>query len=111
MQSESSYGSSGDNYLFLEVDDFHNNFQTDSIVSTNASSYMGKNILARIVLNTGSFTVVQNNLSDGVFKRREYLGPVRIEKIHVRLLNKFGEVVDLTHNDFSFALQFITIYS
>lgn len=111
IQSESSYGSSADNYLFLEVDDFHNNFQTDSIVSTNASSYMGKNILARVVLNAGSFVVVQNNLSDGVFKKREYLGPVRIEKINVRLLNKFGDVVDLTHNDFSFALQFTTLYS
>jgi hypothetical protein len=111
LQSESSYGSSADNYLFLEVDDFHNNFQTDSIVSTNASSYMGKNILARVVLNAGSFVVVQNNLSDGVFKKREYLGPVRIEKINVRLLNKFGDVVDLTHNDFSFALQFTTLYS
>ena len=72
---------------------------------------MGKNILARIVLNGGNFVVVQNNLSDGVLKKREYLGPVRIEKIQVRLLNKFGEVVDLTHNDFSFSLHFTRIYS
>lgn len=111
VQSESSFGSSVDNYLFLEIDDFHNNFQTDSIVSTNASSYMGKNILGRVVLNSGSFTIVHNNLSDGVFKKRDYFGPVRIEKIHVRLLNKFGDVVDLTNNDFSFTLQFNTIYS
>lgn len=111
VQGESCYRSSADNYLFLEIDDFHNNFQTDSIISTNASSYMGKNILARIVLNAGNFVVVQNNLSDGVLKKREYLGPVRIEKIQVRLLNKFGEVVDLTHNDFSFSLHFTSIYS
>jgi hypothetical protein len=111
LKSESSFGSSVDNYLFLEIDDFHNNFQTDSIVSTNANSYMGKNILGRVVLGSGSFTIVQNNLSDGVFKKREYFGPVRIEKIHIRLLNKFGDVVDLTNNDFSFTLQFNTIYS
>lgn len=111
LQGESSYGSGVDHYLFLEIDDFHNNFQTDSIISTNASSFMGKNILARIVLSAGSFVVVQNNASDGVFKKREYLGPVRIEKIQVRLLNKYGDVVDLNHNDFSFSLQFTTIYS
>ena len=109
--SEASFGSSGANYLFLEVDDFHNNFQTDTVVSTNATSYIGKNILARITLTAGTLSIFQNNGNDGCFKKREYLGPVRIEKLHFRLLNKFGEPVDLTHNDFSFALEFVTIYS
>jgi hypothetical protein len=111
LESESSYGSAVDNYLFLEVDDFHNNFQTDTVVSSNAASYIGQNVLARIVLNGGVFTIVQNNGNDGCFKKREYLGPVRVERLHFRLLNKFGDVVDLTHNDFSFALEFTTIYS
>ena len=109
--SETSYGSSEDSYLFLEVDDFHNNFQTDTVISTNATSYVGKNILARVVLNAGSLRLVQNNGNDGMFKKREYLGPVRIERLHFRLLNKFGDVVDLTYNNFSFALEFVTIYS
>ena len=109
--SESSYGSGVDNYLFLEVDDFHNNFQTDTVISTNATSYLGKNILARVIMNGGAFTIIQNSGNDGMFKKREYLGPVRIEKLHFRLLNKYGEVVDLTHNDFSFSLEFITIYA
>jgi hypothetical protein len=108
--SESSYGSGVDNYLFLEVDDFHNNFQTDTVISTNATSYLGKNILARVIINGGAFTIIQNSGNDGIFKKREYLGPVRVEKLHFRLLNKFGEVVDLTHNDFSFSLEFVTIY-
>jgi hypothetical protein len=111
VQSEASYGSSENNYLFLEVDDFHNNFQTDTVISTNATSYVGKNILARIVLNAGQLRLIQNNAKDGVFRNRDYLGPVRIERLHFRLLNKFGEVVDLTYNDFSFALEFVTIYS
>jgi len=109
--SESSYGSNVDNYLFLEVDDFHNNFQTDTIISTNSTSYVGKNILARIVLNGGSFTIIQNNGNDGMFKKREYLGPVRIERLNFRLLDKHGDVVDLISNDYSFALEFTTIYS
>ena len=109
--SESSFGTGVDNYLFLEVDDFHNNFQTDTVISTNATSYMGKNILARIVLNSGPNTIILNNGSDGIFRKREYLGPVRIERLHFRLLNRFGDVVDLTHNDFSFALEFVTVYS
>ena len=33
LKSESSYGSSVTNYVFLEVDDFHNNFPTNTIIS------------------------------------------------------------------------------
>ena len=109
IMSECALQSSIDNYLFLEVDDFHNNFQTDTIISTNATSYLGKNILARVVLNMTGNT--NNNANDGMFKKREYLGPVRIEKLHFRLLNKFGDTIDLGLNDFSFALEFVTIYS
>ena len=109
--SESSFGSTIDNYLFLEIDDFQNNFQTDTIISATSQSYLGKNILARVVLTSGFSNVVQNVPADGIFKLREYFGPVRLERLHVRLLNKFGDVVDLNRNDFSFVLEFKTIYS
>lgn len=91
------------NYVFLEVDDFQNNFQTDTVISTNGMSYMGNNLLGRVLLN---------NFNDHlVFKKREYFGPVRIDKLHFRLLTRFGEVVDLGGADFSFVLEFTTVYS
>lgn len=109
--SESMFGSVVDNYLFLEVDDFHNNFQTDTIQSSIGMSYIGNNLLGRITLNSGAFTIVESYPSDGVFRKREYFGPVRLERLHVRLLNRYGEVVHLNGNDFSFVLEFESIYS
>jgi len=110
------------NYVFLEVEDFNNNFQTDTVISTNSASspfdinysgnaanYMGKNLLARMALGMGPFTVVQCYTNE-VFRAREYFGPVRIDKLRFRLLNRLGNVIDLLGSDFSFVLEFTTIY-
>lgn len=110
IKSESSYGSTIDNYVFLEVTDYHNNYPTDLIVSTNETSYLGNNILARIVLLSGANTIVWNNAGDLIFKKREYFGPIKIEKLRIRILNKFGDVIDLRGNDFSIVLEIKQLY-
>lgn len=110
LKSESSYGSTMDNYIFLEIDDFHNNYPTNTFTSINATSYIGKNILARIVLTSGAHTIVMDNAADGIFKRREYFGPIKLEKLKIRILNRFGDVVNLKQNDYSFVLELKQIY-
>jgi hypothetical protein len=51
-----------------------------------------------------------NAIEDTIFKKRDYLGPIRLNKLHIRLLNKFGDVVDLNENDFSFSLEVSILY-
>jgi hypothetical protein len=108
--SESIYGSTIDNYIFLEIDDYHNNFPTNTFVSINSTSYIGKNILARIVLTTGANTFITDNAGDGILKKREYFGPIKLEKFRIRLLNRFGDVIDINQNDFSFVLELKQLY-
>ena len=67
--------------------------------------------MGRIQIVTGFNTILTNNNSDLVFKKREYFGPVKLEKVHIRLLNKYGEPVDLNGNDFSFVLEIEQLYS
>jgi hypothetical protein len=110
VKSESSYGSTIDNYIFLEIDDFHNNYPTNTFTSINTNSYIGKNILARIVLTSGAHTIVMDNAADGIFKKREYFGPIKLEKFRVRILNRFGDVVNLKENDYSFVLELKQLY-
>ena len=112
-KSESYYGCSIDNYFFVEIDDFHNNFPTDTImsVSDTNSNYLGKNIIARITITSGINTIVTDNASDQIFKKREYFGPVNIDKFRIRLLNRFGDVINLNNNDYSFTLELKQIYS
>jgi hypothetical protein len=110
LSSESTYGTTIDNYIFLEIDDYHNNFPTNTFVSTNTNSYIGKNILARIVLTTGANTIIKDNASDGMLKKREYFGPIKLEKFRIRVLNRFGDVIDIHQNDFSFVLELKLLY-
>ena len=110
LSSESSYGSTLDNYIFLEIDDYHNNFPTNTFVSTNTNSYIGKNILARIVLTSGANTIITDNASDCIFKKREYFGPIKLEKFRIRILNRFGDVIQLKQNDYSFVLELKQMY-
>jgi len=111
--SECFYGSAINNYLFVEVDDFQNNFPTDSIISTNDvfGNYLGKNIIARLIVSTGVNTILNDNGSDLIFKKRDYFGPVNLEKLKIRILNRFGEVVNIGQNDYSMTFEITTMNS
>jgi hypothetical protein len=88
-------------YYFLEVDDFQNNHATNNLV-TNIPGNPGNNLLARIDVRDDVIVISPN--------KRDYLGPVRIEKLNLRLLDRYGQVVTWI-SDYSVALQFTLIYS
>jgi hypothetical protein len=111
LESESSYGSSIWNYLYVDVDDYNKNFITNSIIAQTGDSYLGFNILGRITVSSGQLTIINDNAGDMIFKMREYLGPVRLEKLTIRLLDKFGNVIHLNGNDYSIALELQVLYN
>ena len=111
IESESSYGSSIVQYYFLEVDDYNRNFTTNTIVAeTGNGTNLGNNIIARIPLTTPALNINYLNPSDMIFKQRDYFGPVKIEKIHLRLVDRFGDTLDIQNNDYSLAIELTTTY-
>ena len=107
--SEGLVDLSGSKYLYLVVDDFHNNVN-DGFYSAFISSILNKNILARISLQGPPFNNnIQNNLSL-ITHPRQYFGPVDIQKMQVQLLDEFGRIVDLNNMDYSICLTMQTIY-
>ena len=108
--SESSCGSNLDNYIFIDVNDFNKNFNTNTVISQKDNSFIGNNILGKIVLSFPD-TLTLNSLSDNIFKKREYYGPVRIKKLQISLLNKYGHPIDLLNNNYSISLEFNILYS
>lgn len=109
--SESAYGNALFNYILFEIDDFQKNVPVTGYTFNRGTSVVSNNIIGRIQAITGFNTILTNNNNDGVFKKREYFGPVRLEKLHIRLLNKYGEVLELNGNDFSFVLEIEQLYS
>jgi hypothetical protein len=53
---------------------------------------------------------VHSNPSDLIYKRRDYFGPVKIEKINIRLLDRYGEILDIVNNDYAIAIELTTMY-
>ena len=94
-------------YVFLEINDYNGNFASDTVISLRAKSYISKNILARIPIEQN---VIHRTETD-VFRTREYFGPVMIRKLGVRLLDKYGDVVNLNWKNFSFALEVDVTYN
>jgi hypothetical protein len=109
--SEMSYGSNIDNYCFVAVEDYHNNYPTDTISMINKYQKIGKNILGRITLAQGFNSVIIENNADFIFRTREYFGPVDIEKLHITMINRFGETLAMNQQDFSLVLELKIIYS
>ena len=111
LKGESSYGSSIHNYIFIVVDDFNKNFITDSITSPVLNkSYIGNNILARITMSNGFNSIINDNASDQIFKMRQYLGPINLEKMQISLVDKFGDLIDLNKNNYSLAIELTILY-
>ena len=110
LESESIYGDSVHDYIFVELDDYNNNFVSNTITSATRDAYLGNNILARIPITSSHFHNEHNNKSDLIYKSREYFGPVTVDKMRIRLIDKYGQLVNLHNNNFSFALEFTILY-
>lgn len=111
LESESSYGSNVQNYIFLDIDDHNKNFNTNSFSINTDDSTLSNNVIGRISVVSGMNTTITNTANDFVFKKRDYFGPVKLERLHIKLVNKLGEAIDLNHNDFSFVLEIEQLYS
>lgn len=111
IESESSYGSNVHNYIFLELEDFNKNFNTNKFLTNSHESQLGNNVIGRISVVSGMNTIITNMANDFIFKKREYFGPVKIERINIKLLNKLGEPIALNGNDFSFMIEIEQLYS
>jgi len=108
--SEGAYGTSAYNYVYVDIDDFNNNFKSSGIIADNKDYILSNTILGRISVPNPANTILFGNASDGVFKKREYFGPITITRLDLKLIDKYGNLINLQNNDWSLALEFTVIY-
>jgi hypothetical protein len=102
--SEAVYNSVASDYIYFILNDF-NHSQSQNILAMYSKSYIGNNILAMIPLTSNSFHICFDNGSDFIEKKRDYFGPVNLQRLKIELRNQYGELVDLNRMDFSFSLE------
>jgi len=110
IESEALYDGGGDRYIYFCVDDYQYNRNESNIICFDENT-LDKSVLAKIPMVNGKLSlVVEQNLCDTLVKTRRYNGPVNIKKLNVRLLDRFGDFIDLNHMDFSFTLELELLY-
>ena len=102
IESESLFDLTGEKYFFLYVDDYR-----DTIVSLQKNNYLTKNILGRITIAGGKYQVMYEDTSDLIKKERIYSGPINLKKIHIKLLNVYGNIANINKVDFSIIFEII----
>lgn len=103
--TEAVYNSSPYDYIYFTLNDY-NMSQSQNIFGMFSKSILGDNILAVIPVTSNSFNICFDNGINLLEKKREYYGPVNIQRLKIQLLNQYGEVLNLNNMDFSFSLEF-----
>ena len=107
--SEGLLDCGGDRYVYFSLNDFQYNKNANNIICFKDST-ADNNILAKIPLSFGKYSVVIDNNCGSLSKTRIYNGPVTIKRIQVILYDKYGNIIDLNEMDFSFTLEFEILY-
>lgn len=109
LVSEGLLDCGGDRYVYLSLNDFQYNKNANNVICFQDST-ADNNILAKIPLSFGKYSVVIDNNCGSLSKTRIYNGPVTIKRIQVILYDKYGNIIDLNQMDFSFTLEFEILY-
>lgn len=111
--SSGLYDNSFTDYLYFAVDDYQRNMSNNNTVYLNKTT-INKNILGKIYRSPLSGTYFLNNANTSTGyetdKHRIYFGPVRLSKFKFSLLDKFGNLVDMSNMDYSFTLEAEVLY-
>ena len=95
----------GPRYLFLAVQELNGHGNENSFISYLPYSQINKNILARITMDGVKYGFETMHIKDITSDTRKYNGPKDIKRINVKLLNEFGQIMDLNGHDVSFCLR------
>jgi hypothetical protein len=102
LVAESIYDPVLNRYFMLSVNDFQNNHNRCLISPSLSESMSDTNLLAKVYSNSNE-TFYEN-------PERLYFGPSNLSRLHIKLLDEFGRIVDLNNGDFSFTLEIEILY-
>ena len=109
IESEGIFDGGGDRYIYVSIDDYQYNNNTLNMVCFDGS-IMEKNIIAKIPMINGKLSLIIDDNSCPLTKTRKYNGPVNIRNLFIKILDQFGEIIDLNNMDYSLTLELELLY-
>jgi hypothetical protein len=108
--SESMYDNVYTDYVYFAVNDYNKNYR-DVVTGILPNELIAENILALIPITSEQFSTNFITASDLLFRTRVYDSPVEISKISIRMINQYGELLNLYQSDYAFCIEVKTLYN
>jgi hypothetical protein len=109
LVSEGLFDGGGDRYIYVCINDFQYNNNNSNIVCFD-KSILNEDVIAKIPMINGKLSLIVNDNNQVLAKLRRYNGPVNISRLQIKILDKFGTIIDLNNMDFSFTLEMELLY-
>jgi len=109
LYSEALFDNGDDRYLYVSLNDYQYNNNILNIVGFE-KSIMDENIIAKIPMSNGKLSLIVDDAVNPLTKIRTYNGPVNIRNFQIKLLDMFGQVIDLNYMDYNFTLEMELLY-
>ena len=109
ITSEGLFDAGGDRYIYMAVTDYQYNNNISNIVGFD-KSMLNEDIIAKIPIVNGKLSLLIDENNNPLAKSRKYNGPVNLSKLHIKVLDKFGKVIDFNNMDYSFTLELEVLY-
>ena len=102
-EGESLYDNLGNTYFLLCINDFKNNHDNMFISPFINQSLGDNNILAKLSKSCSECQNVE-------YPKRIYFGPTDINKLHVKIYDEYGRIIDINNADLYIELEFEILY-
>jgi hypothetical protein len=109
ITSEGLFDAGGDRYIYMAVTDYQYNNNASNIVGFD-KSMLNEDIIAKIPIVNGKLSLLIDENNNPLAKSRKYNGPVNLSKLHIKIIDKFGKVIDFNNMDYSFTLELEVLY-
>jgi len=110
IQSEGLFDAGGDRYIYFSLNDYQYNVNENNLIFFDETT-IHENVLAKIPTKNGKLClIVDENPGTNYTKTRIYNGPINLKKMHIRVMDKFGDIINLNNMDFSFTLELEILY-
>tara|TARA_Y100000992_G_scaffold302608_1_gene277651 strand:+ start:2872 stop:4260 length:1389 start_codon:yes stop_codon:yes gene_type:complete len=110
IQSEGLFDAGGDRYIYFSLNDYQYNVNESNTIFFDETT-ISENVLAKIPTVNGKLClIVDENEGSNFTKTRRFNGPINLKKLQIKIMDRFGDIIDLNHMDYSFTLELEILY-
>ena len=107
--SEALFDGGGDRYIYFSLNDYQYNNNGNNLVVLK-ESHLDEQILAKIPMIDGKLNLIIDENDNLLNKKRVYNGPIDLNRFYIKIMDAYGEIIDLNKMDFSFSLELEILY-